>query len=75
MEPIDLSAILPRLRQTPSVERVEVTLKAGRSLTLGVGESLIFLPNKERIPPFRNCGHFLQKLWKRVQPVRITKGH
>ena len=39
MEPIDLSAILPRLRQTPSVERVEVTLKAGRSLTLGVGDA------------------------------------
>jgi len=39
MEPIDLSAILPRLRQTPSFERVEVALKAGRSLTLGVGDA------------------------------------
>src|SRR3989454_157096 len=35
MEPIDLSAILPRLRQTPSVERVEVTLSAaGRTIVV-----------------------------------------
>ncbi len=38
MEPIDLSAILPQLRRTPSFERVRA-LSAGRILTLGVGDA------------------------------------
>jgi len=39
MDPIDLSAILPQLRRTPSFERVRSALDAGRSLTLGVGDA------------------------------------
>src|SRR6059036_1579557 len=39
MESIDLSAILPRLRRTPSFERIGGALSAGRPLTLGVGDA------------------------------------
>src|SRR5438876_116987 len=39
MERIDLSAILPRLRRSPSFERVRSALDAGRALTLGVGDA------------------------------------
>jgi len=38
MQPIDLSAALPMVRETPSFENVRSALSAGHSLTLGVGD-------------------------------------
>jgi len=48
---------------------------SGVSLTVGHGESLIFLPHEngvDRLHPYRNL---LQKLRKRFRPVRIAKSH
>src|SRR5437867_5066736 len=48
---------------------------SGVSLTLGAGESLIFLPHEKGITQFRSWRNSLQKLWKRFQPARIAKSH
>ena len=51
----------------------KVTRHPGVSLTLGDGESLIFLPHDNEATQFRSFRHFLQKLRKRFQPTRIAK--
>jgi len=47
---------------------------SGVSLTVGQGESLIFLPHERGITPLHTYRNFLQKLRKRFQPARIAKG-
>jgi len=47
---------------------------SGVSLTLGVGESLIFLPHEKEMTHFPAWRNLLQKLWKKVQPARTAKG-
>jgi len=47
---------------------------SGVSLTVGAGESLIFLPHEKGVAKFPTAGHFLAKLWKRMQPARMAKG-
>jgi len=46
---------------------------SGVSLTIGQGESLIFLPHEREITPLRAYQGFLQKVRKRLQPARIAK--
>jgi hypothetical protein len=48
---------------------------SGVSLSIGQGESLIFLPHEREIAPLRAYQSFLQKVRKRLQPARIAKSH
>ena len=47
---------------------------SGVSLAVGQGESLIFLPHEQEITPLHNYRNLLQKLRRRFQPERLTKG-
>jgi len=47
---------------------------SGVSLAVGQGESLIFLPHEQEITPLHRYRNVLQKLRKRFQPERVTKG-
>ena len=48
---------------------------SGVSLTVGHGESLIFLPHENGTTPLHTYRNLLQKLRKRFQSERIAKGH
>jgi hypothetical protein len=47
----------------------------GVSLSLGEGESLIFLPHDQKVPPLRTHRNILQKLRKKFLLARIAKSH
>jgi len=47
---------------------------SGVSLAVGQGESLIFLPHEQVLTPLHSYRNLLQKLRRRFQPERVTKG-
>src|ERR1051325_9287851 len=53
---------------------VKSSKSSGVSLTVGQGESLIFLPHEQAITPLRTYRNLLQKLRRRFTPERVAKG-
>jgi hypothetical protein len=46
----------------------------GVLLTLGAGESLLFLPHEQRRAPLHYWRGLIDRIWKRIQPARAVKG-